>query len=61
MRKDASQYAPVTIQNPFMAVIVQKKKMHTKLAQYLHASCLSPVKSTFEKAIKKKTLKRGQD
>jgi hypothetical protein len=37
-----------------MAVIIQKKKTHTELVQYLHAACFSPVKSTFEKAIKNK-------
>ena len=36
-----------------MAVKIQKKKTHTDLAQYLHVAYLSPVKSTFEKAIKK--------
>ena len=57
MRKDASQYAPVTLQSPSMAVIIQKKKTHTELVQCLHVACLSPVKHTFEKAIKKNHFK----
>ena len=40
-----------------MSVIIQKKKTHTELVQYLHAAAFSPVKSTFEKAIKKKFFK----
>lgn len=32
--------------------IIRKKKTHCELAQYLHASCLSPPMSTFVKAIK---------
>ena len=60
-RKDASQYAPITLQSPSMAVIIQKKKTHTELAQYLHAACFSPVKSTFEKAINITTSKHGQN
>ena len=57
MRKDASQYTPVTLQNPSMFVIIQKKKTHTELVQYLHAACLSPVKLTFKKSIKKDHFK----
>ena len=37
MRKDASQYLPVTIQSLSMAVIIQKKNTRTELAQHLHA------------------------
>ena len=33
-------------------VIIHKKKTHLELAQYLHAACYSPVKSTFQRAIK---------
>ena len=38
--------------NPSLSVIIQKKKTHMELVQYLHAACFSPVKSTFIKAIK---------
>ena len=40
-----------------MTIIIQKKKTHTELAQYFHPACLSPVKSTFEKAINKNYFK----
>ena len=33
-------------------VIIRKKQTHCELAQYLHASCLSPPVSTFVKATK---------
>ena len=36
-----------------MLVIIQKKKTHIELIEYLHATNFSPVKSTFNKAIKK--------
>ena len=36
--KDKASYAPVTINNPSMAVIIQKKKTHLELVQYLHAA-----------------------
>ena len=51
MRKDASQYAPIIIKSPSMAVIIQKKKKRTELVQYLHVAYFSPIKSTFEKAM----------
>ena len=35
------------------SVIIRKRQTHTDLAEYLHASCYGPVKSTFLKAIKK--------
>ena len=57
MRKDASQYTPVILQSSYMAVIIQKKKTYTKLVQYLHDACLSPVKSIFATAIKKNHFK----
>ena len=34
-------------------VILRKRQTHTDLAEYLHASCFAPVKSTFLKAINK--------
>ena len=34
-------------------VILRKRKTHTDLAEYLHAACLGPVKSTFLQAIEK--------
>ena len=54
MKIDAAQYCPVRIikEQPSLAVIIQKKKTHMELAQYLHAACFSPVKSTFVKGIK---------
>ena len=33
-------------------MIIKKKQIHTELVQYEHATCFSPVKSTFVKAIK---------
>ena len=53
MRKDASQYVPVILQNSSISVIIQKKKTCIELVQYLHAVCLSPVKLMSEKAINK--------
>ena len=55
LRKNATIYTHVNIQhnNPSMSVIIQKKKTHTELIQYLHSANFSPVKSTFEKVIKK--------
>ena len=38
--------------NPSLSVIIQKRKTHMELVQYLHAACFSPVRSTFIKAIK---------
>ena len=42
---------------PSIAVIIKKKQTHTDLAAYLHASCFSPVRSTFSKAISKQFFK----
>ena len=39
------------------AVIIRKRQTHTDLAEYLHASCYGPVKSTFIKAIEKSFFK----
>ena len=39
--------------SPSLGVIITKKRTHADLVQYFHAACFSPVKSTFEKAIKK--------
>ena len=46
---------------PSMSVIIKKKQTHADLASYLHAACFSPVRSTFSKAISKKSSKHGQD
>ena len=35
------------------SVILRKRQTHSDLADYLHAACFGPVKSTFSKAIKK--------
>ena len=35
-----------------LAVIIRKKETHRDLARYLHASCFSPVNSTWTRAIK---------
>ena len=45
--------ADISPTNPSLAVIVKKKQTHSDLAQYLHAACFSPVKSTFATAITK--------
>ena len=42
---------------PSIAVIIKKKQTHADLAAYLHASCFSPVRSTFAKAISKQFFK----
>ena len=60
MNKDKTLYRPVTIQSPSMSVIIRKKQTHTELVQYLHATAFSPVKSTFEKAVRKDFFKLGQ-
>ena len=44
-----------------LAVIIRKKQTHRDLAKYLHAECYSPVKSTWEEAIKKDHFLRGRD
>ena len=36
-----------------MAVIVRKQQTKKELVQYLHATCLSPIKSTYVRAIRK--------
>ena len=43
------------------SVIIRKHQNHTDLAEYLHASCCGPVKSTTIKAINKGFLKHGRD
>ena len=35
------------------SVIIRKRQAHSDLADYLHAACFGPVKSTFIKSIKK--------
>ena len=56
---DAKDCFPVKLapENPSLSVIIRKKKNHLELAQYLHAACLSPVKSTMITAIKKNHFK----
>ena len=51
---DSKKYLPIKItpDNPSLSVIIHKKKKYMELAQYLHAACLSPVKSSMTKAIK---------
>ena len=44
--------ASINVKNLSLAVIIKKKQTHQELIQYEHATCFSPVKSTFEKAIK---------
>ena len=53
LKSAAAQFFPVRIiiEKPSLSVIIQKKKTHMKLAQYLHAACFSPVESTFVKGI----------
>ena len=48
-------YCKVNLQpdHPSLAVIIRKKQTHVELAQYMHATCFAPVKSTFEHAVKK--------
>ena len=58
--RDKAKYTSITINTPSMAVIIQKKKTHMELVQYLHAACFSPVRSTFARAIKTITSSRGQ-
>ena len=36
-----------------LAVIIRKKETHRDLVRYLHATCFSPVASTWKKAIQK--------
>ena len=56
---DAKVYFPVKLapENPKLSVIIQKKHTHLELAQYLHAACFSPVKSTIITAVKKHHFK----
>ena len=46
----SSQSIPKQISS--LAVIIRKNQTHLDLVKYLHASCFSPVKSTFLRAIK---------
>ena len=59
LKKDIQLYnrLPIQYDNPSLSVIIRKKQTHMELAQYLHASCFSPVQSTFVKAIKNKHFK----
>ena len=43
----------VSRNNSKLNIILRKKETHMNLIKYLHASCFSPVPSTFKKAIKK--------
>ena len=56
---NAKEYLPIKIEpdNPLLSVIIYKEKTYMKLAQYFHAVCLSPVKSTMIKEILKKHVK----
>ena len=56
INKDALKYALLN-DNLSISVIIHKKNTHTELAQYLHAACFPPVKSTFLKAIKRQHFK----
>ena len=44
--------AAVTPKHHKIGVIIRKKQTHRDLARYLHATCFSPVPSTWEKAIR---------
>ena len=59
--KKSSRYVTVSYANQKCAVILGKQQLHSDLADFLHAACFAPVKSTFLKAIKKASLKPGQD
>ena len=50
---NAEQYYATKLEatNPSMAVIIKKKQTHTELIKYLHATCFSPVRSTWNQAI----------
>ena len=63
MTQQKEQYLKVHIepQNPSLAVIIKKKQTHADLARYLHATCLSPARTTFTTAIKYIFSKHGQD
>jgi hypothetical protein len=54
LTEDRNSFQAVRIapQTNALNVIIHKKKTHLELAQYLHAACYSPVKSTFQRAIK---------
>ena len=54
MTKDKKSFQTVSIapQTNSLNVIIHKKKTRLELAQYLHAACYSPVKSTFKRAIR---------
>jgi hypothetical protein len=54
LTEDRKSFQAVRIapQTNALNVIIHKKKTHLELAQYLHAACYSPVKSTFQRAIK---------
>ena len=39
--------------HPSLSFIIREKQIYIDLAKYLHATCFSPVKTTFVKAIKK--------
>jgi hypothetical protein len=58
--KKSFQAVHINPQNNSLNVIIHKKKTHLELAQYLHAACFSPVKSTFKRAIKMTTFHPGQ-
>ena len=54
LQQDAKKYCPINVvkDTPSLAIIIQKKRTHMELAQYLHTACFSPVNSTFVAGIK---------
>ena len=49
--KDVKEHHRVHLQNDKINIIIRKDKTKQELATFLHASCFSPVLSTFNKAI----------
>ena len=59
LRKDRVDQPTQRVNNK-AHVMIRKKQTHMELITYLHASCFSPVRSTFRNAIKKGSSKHGQ-
>ena len=59
IKQGAGQFRKIAVipEQQKVSVIIRKKQIHINLLKYLHAACLSPVKSTWLKAIKKKNFK----
>ena len=53
--KDKNIYGPAQVfeDTNLINIIIQKKKTHMELAQFLHGACFSPVTSSWTKAIKR--------